>query len=353
MSYDGRDVSLDAVRGVAIVSMTVAHVATGTVLVVMTHSWRWINGAQLFVLLSGFVLGMVQRRRIVRIGERAASLKVLRRVGTLIAVQVTLLVLALATGFVDPAVAGGWGGALFAAVTLRLNPAYVDILSLYIVFMVGSLLVFALLKRGRPLVVVAISVAVYAAGLAFPEAGTLPEWPGREGFLNLMSWQALFVLGLCSGWHYKRVMPWLRSRPVVAGATAATGALWLLANTWNFTGFADSLVRPGIFDHNSLGVATIVYAVAASIALAALARGRDRLTGPLRTIGRRSLESYAMLTALVMLLPVRPAIEAGAREMLFVPGVLGALWAWAKVRDAWDARADSRAETPATAALRT
>src|SRR3712207_992232 len=83
----GRDTSIDVLRGWFVISMTLAHLAAGSVAERLAHVAVWLDGAMGFVTLSGLVLGMVYRRSRNRTG-RVPYAKALRRVRLLYVIQV-------------------------------------------------------------------------------------------------------------------------------------------------------------------------------------------------------------------------------------------------------------------------
>ncbi|NLG47179.1 OpgC domain-containing protein, partial [Gordonia sp. (in: high G+C Gram-positive bacteria)] len=66
--HSGRDLAIDATRGVAIWSMISLHFAAGTIVAAPTHEYPYVDGMSAFVLLSGLVLGIVYQRWVARLG---------------------------------------------------------------------------------------------------------------------------------------------------------------------------------------------------------------------------------------------------------------------------------------------
>ena len=56
-----RDIAIDLVRCFCVISMTVGHIASSWPLTLATHPVLYSSGASGFVMLSGLVLGKVQR----------------------------------------------------------------------------------------------------------------------------------------------------------------------------------------------------------------------------------------------------------------------------------------------------
>src|SRR6476661_9353130 len=114
-----------------------------------------------------------------------------------------------------------------AILLLQFGPWQFNIMGLYVVLLLASPLILALLNRGKAVWVLAASLAVYAVG-----AGTrfriLPSQ--FEDSFPLLVWQVLFVLGLVVGYHRRSIVTWLSAHTgVVAACTAAAFALAFLS----------------------------------------------------------------------------------------------------------------------------
>lgn len=80
---------------------------------------------------------------------------------------------------------------MLEALTLHFQPAYLDILPMYIVLLASFALLLPLLRR--PHVLAVLSFAVYA--LARIYGLNFPSWRGGGWYFNPLTWQLLFVLG--------------------------------------------------------------------------------------------------------------------------------------------------------------
>ncbi|GAA2018719.1 OpgC domain-containing protein [Nakamurella flavida] len=361
---DGRLTELDVLRGLCIVSMATAHLAAGSVSWQLLHAAVWIDGAVGFVFLSGLVLGMVQRGRVDRRGPAAASRAVLRRTGVVYAGHVALCLLAFAVVALDPArsarlgsveLAGGTGPALLSTLTLRINPAYASILSLYVVLLLGALLGTALLRRGLWPVVLGLSAVLYAVGLIWPTPFTFTPRPGVPGAVNAAAWQLLFALALCLGWAWRspRVRAWV-GRPDIGLAAAGLVVLLAVAAWWiELTQRTPPAAVRLVFGEGTLGPGTIAMAVLAFLALLPAARWATRVApavmSPLARIGRHSLDCYLILSTVVLVTPsLFRADPSSPTGDLLVLEVLLVCWMWSLLRDRWAGRSRAR---PGTAAV--
>ena len=354
-SGQGRDAVIDALRGACIVSMMLSHLADGSLVSEAVHAPPWINGATGFVLLSGLVIGSVQRR----VDEPEGLRKLGRRARLVYGWHVGLLVLALVLAplrYHQPGrpplptaeQAGGWPAALWRAVTLQLNPAMLDILSMYVVLFAVAAGALALMRRRLTWLAVAASVVLWwfalSTGWGSP-SGAL----GREAGFNPMTWQALFVSGLVAGWHWRagawsfvdvaaRRRWWVRS-------VQAAAVLFVVGQL---------VVHLGLAHGDSWGARTLdlltgrrdlgpVRFLLGWIYLAALypLLRHGWTSWPVRwfravvdPVGRRSLDSFVIMTLVLIVLPTIWAYDMRSWSGVVVAvATLAAAWTWATWRD--------------------
>ncbi len=350
-----RDHALDVVRGLCIVSMCTAHLAVGSWPYEVAHAAVWVDGAVGFVMLSGVVVGMVQRSTIDRAGLAAGQVKLLRRAGVIYAANLALCLLAFAVVVVDPSRVGPYpsvdsvGGVLPATVatlTLQINPHYTSILSLYVVLLLLTTGAVVALERRRVPVLVGASVALYIAGRMWPDVFTFPVQPGIPGAVNWASWQLMFAGAVLIGWYW-RASPvrWaLSSRWLLGGAFAlvAVGAAigWAvrLGGAVPWRAAVDWLLTEG-----TLGPGTILLAFAAVLVAYRVCRVLVRVAGPVVSpigrIGRRSLDCYLILSVVVILAPsVYRYSPTGLLAVAVTLGVLLVMFGWCLLRDGLDSR---------------
>lgn len=218
---------LDALRGLMLVLMTVTHLPT-RFSDPLGQPFGFVSAAEGFVMLSGVMAGMVYTARYLqkggRAGEEVMRFAFLKRVLTLYAIQAALLVVLFTVmaligvlndqkallGMIDFYLADPLT-AVAASLLLIHNPPLLDILPMYIAFMLASpvLLAHGLqnTKHGWN-VILAASIALWLAaqfGLGswlFEQFATLTGSrlpPGSGGAFDLLGWQFLWVLGLWLG----------------------------------------------------------------------------------------------------------------------------------------------------------
>lgn len=227
-----RDLRIDMLRGIALVMMVVAH--TEILSVVNIFTWERFGlttGAEGFVILSGFMLGMLNRQRLQKEALLTVSWTLWRRAGKIYLVNLVIILLIIAlsrlpgintfevTHFVDRFSGTAW--ALFPSTPqiketwfniilyLQIGPHQTQILGLYICLLLVSPLFMALLKGGRVLWLILISLAGYISYHFWPARLTVAEF---EFAFPLLAWQFIFVLGMCSGWYKDELMSLARTR---------------------------------------------------------------------------------------------------------------------------------------------
>lgn len=379
-----RDSRIDLLRGMAIVFVVVNHLGMASLFQLLTQeAVGFVSGAELFVLFSGLVVGMVYGPkaredfgRVVDLTSRRAGKLYLTALVVLIGVFLLSLLpffhTEALTTFVDQGTGGaGHNGAgrtydlyagmsslfqfpvppqvLPAIVLLQFGPWQFNVMGLYVVLLLVSPLILAALNRGKAIWVLAVSIAVYAVG-AVTRFRILPSQ--FEDSFPLLVWQVLFVLGLVAGYHRRSVTAWLsRHTWVVVACTAAAFALaflsWgnpYLANNYDVrlallpdaayramydAFFGRTYVLPG----RLLNVLVLV--VAAYAFLSAYWKPVERALGWfLVPLGRATLYVFIMHVVLIAVVANIPALQ---QQSIFLNTaayavVLGLLWVMVRTR---------------------
>lgn len=257
-----RDSRVDFLRGLAIVFVVVNHVGMTSLFQLFTQeAVGFVSGAELFVLFSGLVLGMVFGPRVKdSFGDVVDHTT--KRAGKLYATALTVLIgvflISLIpainadtlTSFVDQGTgAAGRGGAgrsydLYAGMDsllhfpvapevvpgillLQFGPWQFNVMGLYVLLLLASPLVLWALSRGKVVWVLAATTALYAAGAIF-RIRLLPS--EFEDSFPLLVWQVLFIVGMVAGYHRRRIIGWLAAHSwVVVVCTVLAAALAFLA----------------------------------------------------------------------------------------------------------------------------
>jgi hypothetical protein len=247
-----RDLRIDWLRGLAMTCVIVNHSKLSSLLSWFSYERFWVvTAAEVFVVLSGVVLGMVYGRRLARNGWQAVVKGLGRRAALLYFtfVAVTLSIVALAALGVDvkpltssdghgPAwfleprtlTAAGWRDILL----MRAGPWAFEIIGLYVWLVAAAVPCLLVLHRAGWRVLLGFSWAVYLWYRISPHAITAA---GFESAFPLLAWQLLFVHGITIGYHRDRVAAFAerlpRLTPRAALVAAAAFALFAFCNPWS------------------------------------------------------------------------------------------------------------------------
>ena len=250
-SSGGRDLRIDWLRGLAMTCVVVNHSKLSSLLSWFSYERVWVvTAAEVFVVLSGIVLGTVYGRRLARNGWAAAIRGLLRRAAVLYLtfVGVTLSVLALAalgadvravapsaasaaTWFSAPRAmdAAAWRDVLF----MRAGPWAFEIIGLYVWLVAAAAPCLWLLRVAGWRLLIAASWTLYVWYQLAPHSLT---HAGFESAFPLLTWQLLFVHGLVIGYHRDglsssigRALPWAAPTGV---AMATAFAVFAFCNPW-------------------------------------------------------------------------------------------------------------------------
>ena len=344
-----RDLAIDALRGLAIFSMVSLHFASGTHLAEPTHSFPYMDGMSAFVLLSGLVLGIVHRRWTDRFSVRFSLARLARRIAVLYVCQAFLGLIAVwaattMTGREFRSIAvlphrPDVGTKIEWALTLRYLPSGGNILLLYLILMVLAAGAIPLLVRGWWPVVAAASTTLYVVAVAWPASWmnihSAPDWYRIQSWA---SWQALFVIALVIGWKWT---DWRMAEridaalPVLLGLTlAAAFTLRDAIRSPDVRPHAEMLVDKVTLGPVRLVVAFVVVAALYAVFARVLRWTRRDVLRPLVSTGARSLDSYVIQAACLLVIPAllvpRPWSPNLAMGLALV--VFAACWAWAEAR---------------------
>lgn len=213
---------IDGMRGYFLVFMLINHLVFvgGLWLVEINHrQLAFVEDAQGFVFLSGFLIGLVYARRMLEHGRREGSRKVYARALELYGYAMGLIVTVLLVRKMLP---GGdealwnWLGdsnladptRLIAIATFAFQPTFMDILPQYTVYMLAAPPLIWLCLRGKWAHVLTGSLLVWiAAQLGLQRLLTVPldalimgsDGQGVRVSFNMMGWQIVFFTALVIG----------------------------------------------------------------------------------------------------------------------------------------------------------
>jgi hypothetical protein len=212
---------LDALRGLMLVLMTVTHVPTrfGERL---SQPFGFVSAAEGFVFLSAYLVGVIYGRRAAERGAGAMRRALWDRAGLVwtwhVAMLLFLFTVIAAIGIKTDSHAiknlisfylEHPATALVSGFALLYNPPLLDILPMYVLFMLASPLALTLgLRRGGWTLVLAVSVTLWVlaqfdlgrilyAALAATVEVRVPLH--QTGAFELIGWQFLWIFGLWLG----------------------------------------------------------------------------------------------------------------------------------------------------------
>jgi hypothetical protein len=252
-----RDLRLDFFRGLALFCIFFDHLPNNILADFTLQSVMFADAAEVFILISGYTAGMVYGRAMERQGFLVAGVRTYRRVWQLYVAHVFLFMVFLAvvaysegalnkslyaeefgaTSFLNEP-----GLALVQALMLQFQPAFMDILPLYIMLL--AILPFVLLGfRSWPGIICLGSFVLWLA-VQFDNRIALAAYPGpdRVWFLNPFAWQTLFLLGAWFGWRNIRGgVSLLSSRWLFWLAAAFSLSAFLIRFNWTLHDFYDPI----------------------------------------------------------------------------------------------------------------
>ena len=330
VSPPSRDTRIDVFRALALLTIFINHVP-GTAFEHLTHkNFGFSDSAEAFVLMSGIAVGLAYGLKFQPGSRLLIALKAWKRAGVLYVAHVMTTVATLAIFsaaalyFTRPdllkliniqMIIEDTPEALIGIATLGHQIGYNNILSMYaaVLLMMPFFLLLGSLNLG---------LMVTVSGLVWLLAGIFQIAPANypaDGywFLNPLSWQFLFIIGVASTMHVRRGgevrFNWCLT--LLAVAYLLFALVWVRLPLWGAeTSLPLSAVLAG-FDKTFLSlsrllhVLSLAYLIAVAPGLSNLARTSPR--NPLAVLGRHSLPVFIAGTILAMLGQVMKTVSPG------------------------------------------
>jgi hypothetical protein len=180
------------------------------------HSWLYVmtggdrfvvSAAEVFVFLSGLVLGLISAGVIARQALAVALLKALQRVRTLYLLTVTLILMFAALSrqlglwWAPPVTVATWPDFILSVLTPHRTYFLIDVLLLDTLLFLGTVPMLVLLAHGYTRVVLAGSWGLWALWQLVPQHAVFP-WPIADNrVFHVPAWQVLFNTALAIGFH--------------------------------------------------------------------------------------------------------------------------------------------------------
>ena len=357
-----RQTELDWLRGLMLVLMTITHLPTWF----SAHAGQpfgFVSAAEGFVFLSAYLVGSVYSRMARRQGYVAMRRALFGRAAKVYAAHVALLLFLFwvlvpfssshgahaitdlaSYNIAHPRVA------LISGLLLAYNPPLLDILPMYVSFLLVSPLVLAYASRRGFGVLLALSAALWLYAQLnggrhlYESLAHLTEWPvpySQTGAFSLFAWQMLWLVGLRAGALKaeaveagKSEAPW--PVPLMWIATSLAALFFVWRHVVGQIPFAGDPALSALFDKWHLGPLRLLnFAVLAIL----IVHGRRMfaawsLHSTIATMGRASLLVFSahLLLCLVVLATFGDAVgpHIGLLDAALLTGTLVTLYAIAR-----------------------
>lgn len=339
-----RDLALDLLRGYFLVVIMIDHLrfATNPMYLVSGHQALWVTAAEGFVLISGFLVGMLRGHEAQTVGLAAATRHLLRRAAMLALWSALLTIVFRAisqeTGYWPDVPNADAPGPLLdyalGAVVLRRTYGDHNLLAAYALFLAAAPLALFAMLRGYTWLVLTVSAALWAAAYRYNLV-----W--SNSVQADACWQLLFMIGVAAGFHQAALIqrwqawsPRARRRLAIGAAVASlaivVGSLLRLPDHGAPLPHLEGLA----FDRNRLGPARIVCAVVLVTSLYGVVRRFAAQLVPtvgrlLVPLGQASLYVYIVQSMLTFVLVNRHQANPWIAAVISL-AMVGLVWIMVK-----------------------
>ena len=237
----GRDLRVDFFRGVALWWIFTDHIPANWIAQFSLRNFALCDATEVFVLLAGYAAGKAYGRSMDKHGWLFAGADVIRRAGTLYIAHIFLFVVFSAqvsysataldrSEYLDEihldVLAEAPYRAMLEALKLSFQPAYLNILPMYVAILAFFAVVMPLLKW--PVVLGGLSFAIYV--IARVTGFNFPSWTGGGWYFNPVAWQFLFVIGSLLAYSPPQSAPPTSTLDLAASLIVLTGfvLVWMV-----------------------------------------------------------------------------------------------------------------------------
>ena len=223
LKCQGRDLRIDACRGIALWWIFLDHIPNNIGSWLTLRNYGFCDAAEVFMFVSGVTCALAYGNAWRCEGWTGVISRTLRRSWD---IYVAFLLLTVACAVLVHLAGGGRladesntrvllehpGAALAHALMLQYRPLNTDVLPVFVLLhLLFAPLLWLLLRA--PNVTLGASLLLYALVHVF--GWSVPGWPNGHWAFNPLAWQLLVVLGAWWMIESKRVRPWVTSRTVV------------------------------------------------------------------------------------------------------------------------------------------
>jgi hypothetical protein len=240
LQAQGRDLRIDACRGIALCWIFLDHVPNNIGSWLTLRNYGFSDAAEVFIFVSGVTCALAYGKALRFEGWTGVIRRTLRRSWD---IYVAFLLLTLACAILVHIAGGGRlahdsntrilldhpGATLAHAAILQYRPVNTDVLPVFVLLHLSFAPLLWLLLR-VPNVTLGASLALYALVHVF--GWSVPAWPNSHWGFNPLAWQVLVVLGAWWIIAGKIVQPWVRSRTALALAVLYLLLSLVVALSW-------------------------------------------------------------------------------------------------------------------------
>jgi hypothetical protein len=226
-----RDLRFDFVRGLAMAIVVINHLPTPSVYYNFSmERIGAVTGAEIFVLLSGLVLGFAHRKYITHHGWPQSAKKLLKRA---LILYTCVLIVSLTAWVIAQVIPGfqqltTWtnpageiiplypqnafihpGKFLLSILFLQSTPWQFNIIGLYVFLLISAPLALWMLVTERKSWLLGVSLGVYLIGFILKIRVT--NFAFEKSF-PLLIWQFPFVCALVAGYYYHNLAAWVHTK---------------------------------------------------------------------------------------------------------------------------------------------
>ena len=236
-----RDLRIDFFRGLALWWIFMDHIPANWLAQFSLRNFALCDATEVFVLLAGYAAGLAYGRSMDRHGWIFAGADVMRRAWVLYIAHIFLFVVFSAqvsysataldhSEYLDEihldVLAEAPYRAMLEALLLSFQPAYLNILPLYVALLAMFAVVLPLLRW--PVLLISLSAAIYTA--ARVTGYNFPSWTGGGWYFNPVAWQLLFVIGAVLAYAPPKwpLLPTILDCLAVTVVLAGVSLLWLV-----------------------------------------------------------------------------------------------------------------------------
>jgi hypothetical protein len=253
-----RDLRIDFFRGLALICIFIDHVPANKLAGLTLQNFGLSDASELFVLLAGFSAALAYGGTFHRDGWKAGLGRIGKRIAALYAAHLLLLAVCVgglaivARAFENPVYFEHVNltpfsydplAAIWRALVLQHQPAYLDILPLYMLLLAWFCVLIGL-ARVHTVLAFAVSAGMWA--VANFKGLNLPSYPDSFGwYFNPFAWQLLFSLGVLAGLAHRRGVPVPRSHWLFIAAMGYLLFAFLMMAPWTqIPGLQDQELLP-------------------------------------------------------------------------------------------------------------